>query len=275
MYAATPAEPTNDTASTPGWVSSASTESFAPCTTLNTPSGNPASVISSPRRTPDSGVRCDGFRMNAFPHARASGIIHIGTMFGKLNGVMPATTPTGKRMASSSMPPAIWSSEVPISSVGAPHARSTTSIPRRTSPRASGSVLPFSCVTSSDSSSKCSSSSAFSRKSTCARSGGGVSAHAGNASRAAATAWSISSPVECGRRAIVSPVAGSGMSSTCEPDDSRNAPPINAGTWFALMLASPLLSRRVRCPNISWSRDERPVPALPALRGPAPRAGGR
>ena len=32
------------------------------------------------------------------PHAMASGNIHIGTMAGKLNGVMPATTPTGCRI---------------------------------------------------------------------------------------------------------------------------------------------------------------------------------
>lgn len=29
------------------------------------------------------------------PQAMASGNIHIGTVAGKLNGVMPATTPTG------------------------------------------------------------------------------------------------------------------------------------------------------------------------------------
>jgi hypothetical protein len=35
--------------------------------------------------------------MNAFPLAMATGNIHIGTMTGKLNGVMPATTPSGWR----------------------------------------------------------------------------------------------------------------------------------------------------------------------------------
>jgi len=35
---------------------------------------------------------------NVLPHAMASGNIHIGTMAGKLNGVMPATTPTGCRI---------------------------------------------------------------------------------------------------------------------------------------------------------------------------------
>ena len=40
----------------------------------------------------------DGFRMNVLPHAIAIGYIHIGTIAGKLNGVMPATTPSGWRI---------------------------------------------------------------------------------------------------------------------------------------------------------------------------------
>ena len=39
-----------------------------------------------------------GLRMNALPHAIALAHIHSGTMAGKLNGVMPATTPSGCRM---------------------------------------------------------------------------------------------------------------------------------------------------------------------------------
>ena len=37
----------------------------------------------------------DGLSMNALPAAIATGNIHIGTMAGKLNGVIPATTPSG------------------------------------------------------------------------------------------------------------------------------------------------------------------------------------
>jgi hypothetical protein len=37
----------------------------------------------------------DGFRMNVLPHTSATGNIHIGTIAGKLNGVIPAHTPTG------------------------------------------------------------------------------------------------------------------------------------------------------------------------------------
>ncbi len=44
-----------------------------------------------------SGTCSLGFRMKVLPQAMAIGNIHIGTIAGKLNGVMPATTPSGKR----------------------------------------------------------------------------------------------------------------------------------------------------------------------------------
>ena len=37
----------------------------------------------------------DGLRTNVLPQAIAFANIHIGTMAGKLNGVMPAATPSG------------------------------------------------------------------------------------------------------------------------------------------------------------------------------------
>ncbi len=82
-------EPTKLTAATPGWVSSALTATASPCTTLNTPSGRPASASNSASRTDADGSFSDGLSTNALPQAIASGNIHIGTMAGKLNGVMP------------------------------------------------------------------------------------------------------------------------------------------------------------------------------------------
>ena len=69
----------------------ASTASLSPCTTLSTPSGKPASLNSSQTSIGADGSRSDGFRMKVLPQAIATGYIHIGTMAGKLNGVMPAT----------------------------------------------------------------------------------------------------------------------------------------------------------------------------------------
>ena len=43
------------------------------------------------------------------PQAIATGYIHIGTIAGKLNGVMPATTPSGSRKEKVSTPAETWS----------------------------------------------------------------------------------------------------------------------------------------------------------------------
>ncbi len=45
-----------------------------------------------------------GLRTKVLPQARALANIHIGTMPGKLNGVMPATTPSGCLMLYTSIP---------------------------------------------------------------------------------------------------------------------------------------------------------------------------
>ena len=79
--------------------------------------------------------------MNALPHASATGAIHSGTMTGKLNGVMPATTPSGSRSECESTPPETCGVFSPLSSWPSPQANSTTSRPRVTSPRASDEHL--------------------------------------------------------------------------------------------------------------------------------------
>ena len=73
----------------------ASTATLSPCTTLKTPSGRPASFSSSATYVDADGSFSDGLSTNVFPHAIAGAHIHIGTMAGKLNGVIPATTPSG------------------------------------------------------------------------------------------------------------------------------------------------------------------------------------
>ena len=55
------------------------------------------------------GSRSLGFRMNVLPAAIAIGNIQQGTMQGKLNGVIPATTPNGWRSVQLSMPVLTWS----------------------------------------------------------------------------------------------------------------------------------------------------------------------
>src|ERR1041385_7170552 len=98
MYLAIGVEPTNETAATPGCSSSASTATLSPWTTLKTPSGRPASLSSSAVSSEAEGSFSDGFSTKQLPQASAGAHIHMGTIAGKLNGVMPAATPTGWRI---------------------------------------------------------------------------------------------------------------------------------------------------------------------------------
>ena len=51
-----------------------------------------------PCRSEADGSFSDGLSTNAFPQAIAGAHIHMGTIAGKLNGVIPATTPSGCRI---------------------------------------------------------------------------------------------------------------------------------------------------------------------------------
>ena len=62
---------------------------------FKTPSGNPASEKSSANFIEHDGSFSEGLRIKVFPQAIAIGNIHIGTIAGKLNGVIPAQTPNG------------------------------------------------------------------------------------------------------------------------------------------------------------------------------------
>ena len=73
----------------------ASTATLSPWTTLKTPSGRPASEQLS--HGPLRGIlpRVEHERVS---HVIAGAHIHMGTIAGKLNGVIPATTPSGWRI---------------------------------------------------------------------------------------------------------------------------------------------------------------------------------
>ena len=91
---------------------------------------------------------------------------------------------------------------------GAPHAYSTISMPRASSPAASESTLPCSRETTATISSACCSSSALYRNMTRARESGVVAAQPGNADFAASTARATSAPDANGTRLPSAPVAG-------------------------------------------------------------------
>ena len=62
---------------------------------MKTPSGTPASLSSSAVQIDADGSFSEGLSTNVFPQASAGAHIHIGTIAGKLKGVIPATTPSG------------------------------------------------------------------------------------------------------------------------------------------------------------------------------------
>ena len=151
----------------------------------------------------------EGFSTTVFPQAMAIGVIHSGTITGKLKGVMQPTTPTGSRTDIRSTPVETCDELSPFSSWEIPQANSTVSSPRCISPRASGFVLPCSPAMVSESSSAASSSRLRKRNMICVRCVSEVSRQPGKAPRAVATAASTSSALAKATRARSPPVAGS------------------------------------------------------------------
>ena len=147
--------------------------------------------------------------MKALPVAMALAIIHSGTMTGKLNGVMPATTPRGSSTVCTSTPLETSVECAPFMRWGMPQANSTFSMPRATSPLASLSTLPCSAVMSAASAPRCPSSSSRRRNRVAARALNEVAAHSRAASLAPATACATSSELARATDPDCSPVAGS------------------------------------------------------------------
>jgi hypothetical protein len=164
--------------------------------------------------------------MKQCPHVIALGYIHGGTMAGKLNGVMPATTPSGWRIALQSTSGAMFSMLAPISNDGSSQASSIISTPRCTEARDSAKVLPCPRETRRATSSPFCCSRSRKRNMTRARSGAGVSRQAGKAACAACTARCTSSSTHNGVRAMSFPVDGSQASPNRPVRASSHCPPI-------------------------------------------------
>ena len=130
-------------------------------------------------------------------------------MTGKLNGVMPATTPTGSSTVRMSTPVEISELDEPFSRLGMPHANSTFSMPRATSPRASSNTFPCSRVTAAASSSRLASSSSRSRNRRPVRRVRDEAPHSRDAVTAVFTALSTSAAEASATSAVCTPRAGS------------------------------------------------------------------
>src|SRR3712207_1501592 len=228
-YWAIAVDPTKDTDLMSGCSSSRSTATLSPWTTLNTPSGSPASFHSSAIHSDADGSCSLGLRTTVLPVAIAIGKNHIGTIAGKLNGLMIATGPSGWRTECTSTLVEAFSVKPPRTSEGTPQAYSTTSWPRETSPRASSRTLPCSAVMIAASSGLRALSSSRKRKSTAVRLASEVSRQPGKAAEAAATAASTSSTLASATSPVTSPVAESVTSPVRPLAPSRRAPSIQCG----------------------------------------------
>ena len=89
-------DPVNDSRRMPGWaVSGAPASVPVPWTTLNTPSGRPASLVMSASSEAVSGAHSGGFATTVFPEASAGPIRQVASISGAFHGVMIAATPAG------------------------------------------------------------------------------------------------------------------------------------------------------------------------------------
>jgi len=127
------------------------TISTSPCTIFSTPSGRPASFNIAAKRPLLNGTFSDGFNIMQLPKAMALGIVQLGTMLGKLNGTMEATTPSATCSVRHSTP-RLTSSTSPVTNCGSEQANSVSSILFSISATDSLYVFPFSSLHNSASS---------------------------------------------------------------------------------------------------------------------------
>ncbi len=187
---------------------SASTASLSPLITLSTPRGRPASCSSWAMNRVGAGVALGRLEDEGSCRRRwPAGTSTAAPCAGKLNGVMPATTPSGWKSLQLSMFGPTLRLYSPLSSSGAPQAYSTFSMPRCSSPTASSRVLPCSSLISAAILSLLASSSCLKRNMTWARLAGGVLRQAGKAAlaesmaawmvpRSASSTWRTGSPMD-------------------------------------------------------------------------------
>ncbi len=106
-------EPVKTMPSMPGWVWSASpTVSPGPITRLTAPAGRPASSRAWIRFTVESGEAEAGLRTTVLPAMSAAAVGPVDSAIGKLNGLITAKTPWGRRTVR------VWTAGSPRLSIG-------------------------------------------------------------------------------------------------------------------------------------------------------------
>ena len=182
-------EPVNDTAFTGSAFTIASpTSPPEPQIRLTTPLGMPASWQASASLQAHSGAAVAGFTRTVFPATKAGASFHAGMALGKFQGLICATTPSGRRTAYMNTRSRSEGTWIPGMREPSPPKYRKILIERIVSPLASGSVLPSSRVISCASVSRLRSRMSATLYRYAPRAGPVNAAHAGNASWAASAA---------------------------------------------------------------------------------------
>src|SRR5690348_2100730 len=185
-------EPVKATRATPGCATSGAPASAPrPWTTLNTPSGRPASRVMSASRLAVSGAHSGGLATTVFPAASAGAMRQVASINGAFHGVITAVTPDGSQETRSACPETSRSpgSRRPSQSAKNSKLCATLGITLR---RCERSREPLSRVSTCARSSIRARTPAAIARNAAARSGGGAAAQPLNAARAALTAASTS-----------------------------------------------------------------------------------
>ena len=175
---------------------------------FTTPWGRPASTNSSISLAASSGVSDAGLKTTVLPVTSAGMIFQVGIASGKFQGVIAATTPIGRRTDMAALSGISAGTVWPYCRRPSPAMKYVMSMPSWTSPRASGSTLPISCVISRERSSLRSRISSATLKRISARFGAGTRRQLSKAAFADSTARSASAVVDSAKTPISSPVAG-------------------------------------------------------------------
>src|SRR5262245_17865404 len=191
----------------------------------------------------DAGTSSAGLKTTVLPNASAGAIFHAGIASGKFHGVIAATTPSGSRVTSQSIPGRTDAIFSPPTRSASPAKNLKMNPARAASPTASASGFPCSRASSLPSSSLRARISLPARSSTSNRSCGVVSDHFANAFRAAAMARSTSAAVPRADSPTTSP-RFDGLMSVAFSADSITWPSIKFGN--ACMLPPELLQSRPR-----------------------------
>ena len=93
--------------------SASPTTAPAPGTTLKTPSGSPASLKISARRSVVNGVVSAGLATTVLPARNAGPSLLHSSVVGKFQGTIAATTPSGRRSTRASTPVSTLWTEIP------------------------------------------------------------------------------------------------------------------------------------------------------------------